>query len=111
MKLKFLFTFLCMIFMLTNVSASFPVKRHQNNNESNELIEVAVADLETPLAAASYNKWVALALWFFLGFFAAHRWYAGKPTGYNILFILTLGGLGVWWVIDLVNILNDTFPN
>lgn len=63
----------------------------------------------TPAANGNYNKWIAVALWFFLGALAAHRWYAGKPVGYNILFILTLGGLGIWAIIDLINILTDKF--
>lgn len=63
----------------------------------------------TPAAKAGYDKWIAVALWFFLGAFAAHRWYAGKPVLYNILFIITLGGLGIWWIIDLINILTDKF--
>ncbi|MDZ7847578.1 MAG: NINE protein [Owenweeksia sp.] len=43
------------------------------------------------------------------GLFAAHRWYAGKPTGWNILFILTGGGCGVWAIVDLINILKQDF--
>jgi hypothetical protein len=52
---------------------------------------------------------ITLLLWFFLGFLAAHRWYRGKPTGWNILFILTAGGCGVWAIIDLVHILTGRF--
>ncbi|OQD42641.1 TM2 domain-containing protein [Croceivirga radicis] len=110
MNLKFLMAIFLMVFTLTTVSASFPVKRHVVNSESNEIIEVSTAELETPVAAAmAYDKWVAVAFWFFLGLFAAHRWYAGKPAGWNILFILTLGGLGIWAIIDLINILTDNF--
>ncbi len=53
--------------------------------------------------------WITLALWFFLGFFAAHRWYRGKPAGWNILYILTFGGLGIWAIVDLVFILTGKF--
>ena len=74
-----------------------------NSDENN------LETLTSPAAVGSYNKWIAVALWFFLGGLAAHRWYAGKPIGWNILFILTLGGLGVWWIIDLINILTDNF--
>jgi hypothetical protein len=52
---------------------------------------------------------ILLLLWFFLGFFAAHRWYAGKPVGWNILFILTGGGCGIWALVDLVNIITGNF--
>jgi len=40
---------------------------------------------------------------------AAHRWYKRKPIIWNILFILTIGGYGIWLLIDLVNILIDEF--
>ena len=53
--------------------------------------------------------WITLALWFFLGGLAAHRWYKKKPVGWNILFILTGGGCGVWWIIDLIHILQGKF--
>lgn len=52
---------------------------------------------------------ILVLLWFFLGAFAAHRWYAGKPAGWNILFILTAGGCGVWAIVDLVNIITGNF--
>lgn len=53
--------------------------------------------------------WITLALWFFLGFLAGHRWYRGKPAGWNILYILTFGGLGIWALVDLVFILTGKF--
>jgi TM2 domain-containing membrane protein YozV len=38
---------------------------------------------------------------FFLGIFGAHRWYLGK-TGTAIAMLLTLGGLGVWALVDFI---------
>lgn len=52
---------------------------------------------------------ILVLLWFFLGGLAAHRWYAGKPAGWNILFILTAGGCGIWALIDLIHILQGKF--
>ena len=43
---------------------------------------------------------VAYALWFFLGGLGGHRFYAGD-IGYAIGMLLTLGGLGVWTLIDV----------
>lgn len=40
---------------------------------------------------------VAYLFWFLLG---AHYAYLGK-WGLQILFWITLGGLGLWWIIDL----------
>jgi TM2 domain-containing membrane protein YozV len=40
-------------------------------------------------------------LFFFLAWLGVHRFYVGK-IGTAILFILTLGGLGIWWIVDLI---------
>ena len=51
----------------------------------------------------------AALLCFFLGTFGIHRFYVGKIiTG--ILMILTLGGLGIWVLIDFVMIIVGSFP-
>lgn len=112
MNLKLLLpTLIITLFSFTSVFASFPVVKttNQTTNVSVSSSENNDEVLTSPAAAGSYNKWIALALWFFLGGLAVHRWYAGKPTGWNILFILTLGGLGIWAIVDLVNILIDNF--
>lgn len=108
MKIKFLFFLLITMISTTSIFASFPVERTVteviNNSGIAEEITTSTA------VAGSYDKWVALALWFFLGWpFAAHRWYAKKPVGINILYIITLAGLGIWSIIDLINILTDNF--
>ena len=47
------------------------------------------------------SRTVALLLAFFLGMFGGHRFYAGRPeTG--ALMLITLGGLGLWWLYDLI---------
>lgn len=72
--------------------------------DADTAISPAVAD-----GGADDTFIITLLLWFFLGGIAGHRWYAHKPTGWNILFILTLGGLGIWWLIDGINILTGNF--
>lgn len=47
------------------------------------------------------SRGVATALAALLGPFGAHRFYVGK-TGSGALMAATLGGLGVWWLYDLI---------
>lgn len=60
--------------------------------------------------ASPKSKITALLLLLFLGTFGAHRFYVGKP-GTAILFIFTAGGLLVWYIIDLINIVKGTFQD
>ena len=52
----------------------------------------------------------AFLLCWFLGFFGAHRFYVGK-TGTAILQILTIGGLGVWTLVDFIMIIIGKFKD
>ena len=50
----------------------------------------------------SDRSWlVSLLLCLFLGELGVHRFYAGK-IGTGILMFVTAGGLGIWWLIDLI---------
>ncbi len=114
MKIKFLLSLLFVAFSVTASYASFPVvKTSTAATTSISSNDQVTTTLTSPAAAVKgYDKWVAVAFWFFLGWpFAAHRWYAKKPVGWNILYILTIGGLGIWAIIDLINILTDNFEN
>ncbi|MGO2102143.1 MAG: TM2 domain-containing protein [Psychroflexus halocasei] len=119
---------LLLVFIFTSslMFASFPVNREKMSNDlvvhenldTENYKDFSFAEVSktvkkeealTPIVASGYDKWVAAALWLVLWPFAAHRWYAGKPVWVNILFIVTLGGLGIWAIIDIINILTDNF--
>ncbi len=44
---------------------------------------------------------LAYVLWFFLGLFGIHHLYMGRGVGVWLLSLITLQGLGLWWLIDL----------
>jgi TM2 domain-containing membrane protein YozV len=56
------------------------------------------------------NLGVILVLFLFLGFFGIHRFMAGK-IGTGVLFLLTLGGLGIWALIDLITMASGNFKD
>lgn len=112
MKLKFILSVL-VLFCTTLSYASFPVERI---TPANQTISTVSNDDETketlvsPAAAkGEKSQGIALLLWFFLGGFAAHRWYLGSPWYWNVLFIITLGGLLVWAIIDLIGIISGSY--
>jgi hypothetical protein len=60
------------------------------------------SDLQPPEAEVSKrSRGVALGLCFFGGVFGLHRFYLEKPKT-AIAMLLTFGGLGIWYLYDLV---------
>jgi TM2 domain len=54
------------------------------------------------------SRGVGLALGFFGGIFGLHRFYVGKThTALGMLF--TFGGLGIWWLYDMVLLVAGEF--
>ena len=59
----------------------------------------------------SEKDWlVTLLLSLFLGSIGIHRFYVGK-IGTGILEILTLGGCGIWTLIDIIMIATGNFKD
>ncbi|MGK0251165.1 MAG: hypothetical protein ACI81G_000601, partial [Gammaproteobacteria bacterium] len=98
MRFKIILSFALMLLSVNTMLAGFPVTRAVAAVTNVETVSVDVEDesaLTSPAAASQKSQGVALLLWLFLGGFAAHRWYLGSPVGWNILYIVTLGGLFV----------------
>lgn len=54
------------------------------------------------------SRLVTLLFCVLLGIFGAHRFYVGK-IGTGILMLLTIGGLGIWNLVDLILVLAGSF--
>lgn len=113
MKFKIIFSLVVVLLSLKTAYASFPVERVvKATTQQNLTTQTAVEEelISPAVMAGAKSQGVALLLWFFLGGLAAHRWYLGSPWYWNVLFIVTLGGLGIWWIIDLIDILTGNYP-
>jgi hypothetical protein len=60
--------------------------------------------------ASDKSRGVALTLSILLGFFGAHRFYAGK-MGTGLLQLGTLGGLGIWYLYDVILVASGGFTD
>jgi TM2 domain-containing membrane protein YozV len=57
------------------------------------------------------NKWITcLLLCWFLGAFGVHRFYTGH-TVLGVIQLLTLGGCGIWTIIDFIIIVSGNFKD
>ncbi len=63
-----------------------------------------------PTGVSSKGFVPTVLLCFFLGVLGIHRFYVGK-TGTGILQLITLGGLGIWTMVDFILIIVGKFTD
>ena len=94
---KFLFIALAVLAGSAVCFASFPVSEQISNSE----VIISSAEAATPLAADI--DWTLFIICWFAGALGIHRFIIGDVTN-GILMLLTLGGCGIWVIIDLIKI-------
>ncbi len=85
-------------------------------NCGNEVNENAVVCLKCGASVINQTNtegkdWLTtLLLCFFLGGFGIHRFYT-KHTGIGVAQLLTLGGCGIWALVDFIMILTNSYKD
>jgi TM2 domain-containing membrane protein YozV len=65
----------------------------------------------SPEVTEQRNKWITcLLLCWFLGILGVHRFYTGH-MGIGVIQLFTLGGCGIWTIIDLIIIVTGNFKD
>ena len=78
---------------------------------SQEEFDLQKEKLLNSSTTTSSTDWLTLfLLTFFVGVLGVHRFYVGK-IGTGFLMLLTLGGLGVWYLVDLILVVTGQFTN
>lgn len=67
---------------------------------------------QSPVGMSATDKRIlpAMLLCFFVGFLGVHRFYVGK-VGTGIIQLFTLGGFGIWALIDFIMIVVGSFTD
>jgi hypothetical protein len=61
-----------------------------------------------PTDVSDKSRLATFLLALFTGVFGGHRFYVGK-VGSGILQLCTLGGMGIWWMADIVLVASGEF--
>jgi hypothetical protein len=92
---RLLFILIALMTTSTLIYASFPVTDNGIATENSSSL---------PAAPASDIDWGLAAVCYFVGILGIHRFMIGDTTN-GLLMLFTLGGCGVWALIDFINIL------
>lgn len=89
-----------------NMNAAFPVKKKTETIEIIKVDKIEKKEVTSYSAIANSGKSqvTALLLCIFIGGLGIHRFYLGY-TWQGVVQLLTLGGLGIWSLIDLIRII------
>ena len=93
---RLLFILIALMTLSTVIYASFPV-----TEDNAVVVDSNNQPAKTP---APYVDWGLAAVCFFVGSLGIHRFMMGDTTN-GILMLLTLGGCGIWAMIDFIRIL------
>ena len=69
-----------------------------------------MVDTPLPVAVSPKSRTATLLLGIFTGVVGGHRFFVGK-VGTGILMACTIGGLGLWWLADLIVIGTGEFTD
>jgi hypothetical protein len=105
MKIKLFLSLIAFLMLSVTASyASFPVEQKTTSNTS-VVVEKNKEEVTSPAAAAGgKSQVIALILCLAVGGIGIHRFYLGY-TWQGVVQLLTLGGCGIWSLIDLIRII------
>ncbi len=72
--------------------------------------EFNISEIKEEKSISDKSWSVTLLLCIFLGLIGFHRFYVGK-AGTAIIMLLTLGGFGIWTLVDLIRIIINNFED
>jgi hypothetical protein len=92
------------------VAPSQPICQPIQQEVHQEPQQVAHEMPQQAVNCSAKSKKTALLLCIFLGTFGAHRFYVGRP-GTGVASLATLGGFGIWALVDFILILCNKFQD